>query len=44
MNLEADPTLMHDDGGSSAFKPLLWIVVAALAAVITLMFAPVPPI
>jgi hypothetical protein len=44
MPLETDPTLNREPQGAAALAPLLWIVVAALMAVVTLMFAPVPPL
>ena len=44
MTLEPDPALRLDLPQASAFKPLLWLIVAAALAVLALMFAPVPPL
>jgi hypothetical protein len=45
MKLESNQGLQHELGrAAAAFSPLLWIVGAALLAVVTLMFAPVPPL
>jgi hypothetical protein len=45
MKLESNPSLQQDLGrAAAALSPLLWIVAAALLAVVTLMFAPVPPL
>ena len=45
MKLESNPSLQQEIGRTvAAFSPLLWIVAAALLAVVTLMFAPVPPL
>ena len=44
MPFETDPTFNREPQGVAALVPLLWIVVAALTAVVALMFAPVPPL
>jgi hypothetical protein len=44
MPFQTDPTFNRERQGAAALAPLLWIIVAALTAVVTLMFAPVPPL
>lgn len=44
MPFDTDPKFNREPHGAAALAPLLWIVVAALTAVVTLMFAPVPPL
>jgi hypothetical protein len=44
MPFQTDPTFNREPRGAAALAPLLWIIVAALTAVVTLMFAPVPPL
>jgi hypothetical protein len=44
MKLDTDPKFNSESNGAAALAPLLWIVIAALMAVVTLMFAPVPPL
>ena len=44
MPFETTPTFNREPQGVAALAPLLWLVVAALMAVVTLMFAPVPPL
>ena len=44
MEFETDLRLNPDSTGAAALRPLAWIIFAALAAVVTLMFAPVPPL
>jgi hypothetical protein len=44
MPFDTDTTFNRPPQGIAALAPLLWLVVAALTAVVTLMFAPVPPL
>lgn len=44
MPFETDPKFNRERHGVAVLAPLLWIAVAALTAVVTLMFAPVPPL
>jgi hypothetical protein len=40
MSFDTDPTFNREPHGAAALAPLLWIVVAALMAVVTLIGAP----
>jgi hypothetical protein len=44
MPLDAQSALPTPEAPPSALKPLLWLIAAAAMAVVTLMFAPVPPL
>jgi hypothetical protein len=44
MKLESTAGPNRELGAAAAFRPLLWLVIAAALAVTTLMFAPVPPL
>jgi hypothetical protein len=44
MTLENDPARPREATGAATLRPLLWLIIAAVVAMTTLMFAPVPPL